>query len=472
MMSEPADENRLQNALQAMDLAATVFEEKHAYFALGLLHINRSYAYRLKMAPDWKSNIEVSISEADQAMTILPRDKFSFLWAAAMVNRGMGYKDRLVGDRVSNLNEAIRSADEASQILKQGTYPWALAVNNKGVALMNLENAEYTENLQAALVCFESALKVFDRKTYPSEWSMVMLNLGTAYSRLRGTEHERQAIIFYKLSLEVRDRNLHPREWAEVMLGLSNAYFLGQSPNREADLKEAVKVAQSALQVVKLEENSSLWSSLSRVTADALAQLGEDRKALAIYDVLTKRLITSFRGEQAASLLNNRGTVCADLSGQHNRELLQDAIASYDQALSFVSEKDYPETWGMIMHNRGMAYLFLPEKGQEHITTAIQSFDSELRVHSRDRSPEEWAKAMLSKGMALLALHTKDDDIAAIQQFDQALEVFTRDRYPSQWSMAVQLRNKALGGIPRATIPKTISKDCGRQRYGKNPERG
>jgi tetratricopeptide (TPR) repeat protein len=465
MMSEPADENRLQHAIQAMDLAAQVFEEKNAYFALGMIHINRSYAYRLKMTPDWKSNIETAINEADEAMTILPRNKFSFLWAGAMINRGVAYKDRLVGDRISNLEEAIRSADAASQSLKQGTYTWALAVNNKGVALMNLENADYAKNLQASLPCFESALEVFDRNKFPTQWSMVMLNLGTAYSRLRGPEHERQAIVFYKLSLEVRDRNLYPREWAEVMLGLSNAYFLGPSPNREADLKEAVKIAQGALQVVKPQENTSLWSNLSRVTADSLAGLGENRKALPIYDVLTKRMITSFRGEQAASLLYNRGNDCLVLARQHDRGLLQDAISSYDQALTFVSERDYPETWGMIMHNRGIAYLYLPEKGQQHLTTAIQSFDSELRVRSQDRSPEEWAKAMLSKGMALLAMHTKDDDIAAIQQFDQALEVFTRDRYPSQWSMAMRLRNKALGGTPMGPVPKAISRGWGLPQY-------
>jgi tetratricopeptide (TPR) repeat protein len=454
MMSEPADENRLQDAIKAMDLAAEVFEAKrNADFYMGILHNNRSYAYRLKMTPDWKSNLETAINEADEALKILTRDKFPSLWAGAMINRGAAYKDRLVGDRTLNLNEAIRSAEAALGSLKQGTYIWASATNNKGVALMNLENADYAKNLQAALKCFESALEVFDRRQYPSEWSMVMLNLGNVYSRLRDPEHERQAIVFYKRSLEVRDRNLYPREWAEVMLGLSNAYMFGPSQNREADLKQAVRVAQTALQVVKREENTSLWANLSRVIADSLAQLGENRKALAIYDVLTKQLITAFRGEKAGTLFYNRGNACLELSGHRNRELLQDAISSYDQALTFVSEQDHPDTWAMIMHNRGMAYLYLPDRGQQHIDTAIQSFDSELRVLSQDSSPKEWATTMLSKGMAFLALGSKDDTIAAIDCFERSLQVFTKDQYPAQWRMATGLRDKALGGLGRKSVP-------------------
>jgi tetratricopeptide (TPR) repeat protein len=242
------------------------------------------------------------------------------------------------------------------------------------------------------------------------------------------------------------------------MLGLSNAYMIGQSSNWDwkSDFKQAVRVAQTALQVVKREENTSLWANLSRVVADSLAALGENRQALAIYDVLTKQLITTFRGEKAGTLFYNRGNTCLELSGQHNKELLQDAIASYDQALTFVSEQDHPDTWAMIMHNRGMAYLYLPDRGKQHVDTAIQSFDSELRVLSQDGSPEEWAKAMLAKGMAFLALGTKDDRIAAAQYFDQSLEVFTKDRYPSQWSMATRLRNKALGGTPREPLPKDV----------------
>jgi tetratricopeptide (TPR) repeat protein len=283
---------------------------------------------------------------------------------------------------------------------------------------------------------------------------MVMLNLGGAYGRFQDPEHERQAIVFYKLSLEVRDRNLYPREWAEVMLGLSNAYMFGQGPNGEADLKEAVRVAQTALQVVKREENASLWANLSRVMADSLAQLGENKEALAIYDVLTKELITAFRGEKAGSLLYNRGNACFELSRQHNKELLQEAISSYDQALTFVSEQDHPDIWARIMHNRGMAYLFLPDRGQQHIYTAIQSLDSELQVLSRESSPEAWAGAMFSKGMASLALGTKDDRIAAAQEFDRSLEVFTKDRYPAEWRTATRLRDKALGGAPRGPVPK------------------
>jgi hypothetical protein len=137
--------------------------------------------------------------------------------------------------------------------------------------------------------------------------------------------------------------------------------------------------------------------------------------------------------------------------------MLLDAISSYEKALTFVNEQSYPEFWGMVMHNRGMAYLYLPDKGRQHIDNAIQSFDSALRVRSQGDHPTQWATTMLSRGMALLALGGPEDKIAAVECFEGALRVFTKENYPMQWNMAIRLRDRALGGKPRESFPRIIS---------------
>jgi tetratricopeptide (TPR) repeat protein len=455
MMFQPMNEARLQAAIESIDLAAKVFEEKRADLFLGMVHNSRSYAYRLKQTPERTSNLETAIHEADEAMKIFTRDKVPFLWARAMINRGAAYKDRVLGNHQSNVREALRSANAALGVLKPGTYSWALAINNKGVALENLEDADYATNLQGALKCFDSALEVFDRKRYPNAWSMVMLNLGNTYGRLGDPEDARRAIVFYKLSQEVRDPRQYPREWAETMLGLSNVYMIGPSSNQAEDIRQALKVARTALQYIKRDESLWLWAQFSRRVADCLAELGEHRKAIAIYDVLTTQVTTVF-GKEAGSLFYNRGNSYLALSRGHDRQPLLNAISSYEQALAFVNENDQPGLWGSIMHNMGMAYLDLPERGRQHVDRAIGFFDSALRVRSRDGRPTEWATTMLSKGMALLAIGTQEDRIVAIRCFDRSLEVFTRNQYPLQWSMATRLRYKALGGNPREPRHKPI----------------
>jgi tetratricopeptide (TPR) repeat protein len=456
LMSGPMDESRVQDAIGSMALAEEVFRAKHVEFCLGILHANRSFAYRLKLTPDRNANLEMAINEADEALKILKGDKASVFWATVMIDRGAAYKDRISGDHKENLREALRSADAAPTVLKPGTFIWALATNNKGVALENLQDADHSKNLQAALDCFQLALKVFDRKQYPDAWAMVMFNLGDTYSRLGDPKHARQAIAFYKGAQEVRDRRRYPREWAETMRGLSEAYMLGPSADRMADFRQAIATAQDALQIVKRDENAGLWAALSRDLANSLAAVGEHRKALAIYNALTDSAAGLFAGEDAAILLYNRGNSYSKLSGKHEREFLLDAISSYERALGYVNEQIEPDLWGKIMHNRGVAYLSLSDKGRQHIDSAIQSFDSALRVRSRDHQPQEWATTMLSRGMAFLALDTKDDAIAAADCFERSMQVFTERQYPAQWRIASRLRDKAVGGVHEKSHPKPI----------------
>ena len=106
---------------------------------------------------------------------------------------------------------------------------------------------------------------------------MTMNNRGNAYWESPGPDRGanlREAIRSYDLALEVRTRERYPTDWAMTMNNRGNAYEELPGPDRGANLREAIRCYEEAI-VVWEQHGFTDYSALAE------ANLERARRALA-----------------------------------------------------------------------------------------------------------------------------------------------------------------------------------------------
>ncbi len=100
----------------------------------------------------------------------------------------------------------------------------------KGSSLLN-STGDKVANITAAIAAFDSALAVYKKKSFPSEWASIQVKLAAAYAGLaeastdRRAENLQKAIAAYRAAASVRN-NSDP----EIQDALSNLGNMYQKP--------------------------------------------------------------------------------------------------------------------------------------------------------------------------------------------------------------------------------------------------
>jgi hypothetical protein len=125
---------------------------------------------------------------------------------------------------------------------------------------------------------------------------------------------------------------------------------------------------------------------------------------------------------------------------------LQEAVASFQQALSVFTPQTDSVDWAAAQASLGLAMSGLAERDPNaNLSGAISAFQAALSVLSPRSDPWDWARANVGLGIALDTQGERGGNeplLRAEDALSAALTVFTRERYPRDWAGAqVNLAN-------------------------------
>ncbi len=212
----------------------------------------------------------------------------------------------------ANFLETAREALEISltdKYREQEPAGWAATQNSLGNILGALgQQHRDVELYEKAIQCFNNALEEFDQKKLPLDWAATQYNLGTAKQALGRQESDSKllnaSVDAYTNVLLVWTREQMPLEWASTM------HQLGATFHAYGKLLKGNRSFQKSVVAYK----------------NALAELDADTEALEL-------TVTH----------NNRGTVLHHLAeSEENAERMEEAIRSYDTALTICMEQQLP----------------------------------------------------------------------------------------------------------------------------------
>lgn len=121
------------------------------------------------------------------------------------------------------------------------------------------------------------------------------------------------------------------------------------------------------------------------------------------------------------------------------RDNLAAAIGHMQDCIRVYTEKTYPDLWANIMINLGSAYAQIPGKdAAENMEKAIECLTAALRVYTRENNPVRWASLQVNLGTAYqhrVRGNTAENIEETIRLYENALTVFTREAFPERFAM-------------------------------------
>ncbi|MDF2388159.1 CHAT domain-containing protein [Nostoc ellipsosporum NOK] len=160
--------------------------------------------------------------------------------------------------------------------------------------------------------------------------------------------------------------------------------------------------------------------------------------AITGYEIALTVYTRSAFPEQWGSMQNNLGLAYRNRILGERAENLEEAIAAFTAALEVRTRNAFPEQWAMTQNNLATVYSdrILGERAN-NIEMAIAASSAALEVYTRSAFPEKWAGTQNNLGNAysdrILGEQTENIELA-IAAFSSALEVYTRSAFPEDWA--------------------------------------
>ncbi len=385
-----------------------------------------------------------------QPIQLLDLPDWTVIEAQAGHDLAVEYCKSSLGDRGANLREAIACYERALEVWTRESYPqnWAMTQNNLGNAWNDRPDGYRGANLREAIACYERALEVRTRESYPQNWAMTQNNLGSAWNvRPDGDRgaNLREAIACYERALEVRTRESYPQNWAMTQNNLGNAWNNRPDGDRGANLREAIACYERALEVWTRESYPQDWA----MTQNNLGTAWKDRpdgdrganlrEAVACYERALEVWTRESYPQDWAMTQNNLGTAWNHRPDGDRGANLREAIACYERALEVWTRESYPQNWAMTQNNLGNAWNNRPDGDRgANLREAIACYERALEVRTRESYPQDWAMTQNNLGTAWKDRPDGDRGAnlrEAVACYERALEVWTRESYPQDWAM-------------------------------------
>ncbi len=221
------------------------------------------------------------------------------------------------------------------------------------------------EFIEQAIHCYKSALWVYNRDTFPEQWTMLQTYMGCAYayrSQGKAGDNIEYAIYCHEMALRVVPRTLFPTIWATAQTHLADAYrqrILGDRPD---NLKRALACYRAALPVFTQKGFPREWAAIhtklgfifqhaqpKEIEMDMDINL---RCAIVCYEGALNEVYTleSFPVERAATLVS-LGNVHLKRPSGNRRENLEQARKCYRKALNIFTEQAFPLEYQQTLRN-------------------------------------------------------------------------------------------------------------------------
>ncbi|HIK09349.1 MAG TPA: tetratricopeptide repeat protein [Oscillatoriaceae cyanobacterium M33_DOE_052] len=307
------------------------------------------------------------------------------------------------------------------------------------------------DRLEIAIAGYQFVLR--QGKHNPPKWAQTQNNLANAYcNRIRGERaaNLEQAIKCYQAALQVRTRKAYPKQWARTQNNLATAYFDRIRGKRAANLEQAIQCYQAALQIYTREAYPEDWAMtqnnlanayLYRIRGERAANLEQaiecSQAALLVYT--REAYPEQWAREQWARTLNNLAIAYNNRIRGERAANLEQAIECYQAALQVYTREAYPEDWAMTQNNLATAYRNrIRGESAANLERAIKCSQAALQVYTREAYPEDWAMTQNNLANAY-SDRIRGERAAnlerAIKCYQAALLVRTREAYPEKWAM-------------------------------------
>jgi tetratricopeptide (TPR) repeat protein len=310
------------------------------------------------------------------------------------------YLKRIQGKPSENVEQAIRAFDSALSIYEPKSFPraWAEVQFQSGMSFYRRTQTDRAERLEYAISSFEAALTVWARDKYPSDWARAQNAFGMAFRyRIRGNKADNleRAIEAYEAALV--ETPAGGNDWGIIQNNLGTAYEPRIRGDRSDNLELAIKRLEAALTVLTYGASPEIWAHAKSNLGNAyFLRIGGDR-------------------------ISN----------------LKMTAANYSDALKVFKETCFPLDWAGVMTNLGSAAFAAPDGAGRDIEAALRAFKAVLRVYSRETYPEQWAATQDRIGNAFSSRRERDrgeNEASAIEAFENALSVRTFESFPREWA--------------------------------------
>jgi tetratricopeptide (TPR) repeat protein len=211
-----------------------------------------------------------------------------------------------------------------------------------------------------------------------------------------------QAISEWRRVLQLYPRAASSRRWAIATLEMAQCYAARHEANRTANLKEALRLLDAALEILSIERFAEDFALAQSRKANLLLDIGSDPS------------------------------------------LIERSLLAFDAALKVYSRESYPDDWALVLSNMATAYLTRGGySGFDDLRLAISCMEKSLSVRKREVAPYEWALTRMNMGLALSRMPASDSDLPlsrAITALRGAYEVLSElEQEPERLSCAYNL---------------------------------
>ncbi|MBF2065926.1 MAG: hypothetical protein IGS39_16125 [Calothrix sp. C42_A2020_038] len=251
-----------------------------------------------------------------------------------------------------------------------------------------------------------------------------------------------------KAAMEAIASNATTEEKIQMLIELAQGFQ--KVPKTPKDLRSAVSLYYQAYELcnkdyplLKARAKAGMAGALQ-----AIPTAGTDLllQAKASYEEALSVMLKENVPQEVAEVQMNLGLVLQSLAN-HNLARITDSIKSYQDALKFFTWKEFPQEYAILHNNIAIAYLSMPlssEKEYLQHGLAVQSFETALKYINLINHPREYAMLQNNLGNALQYLpssHPVENNLRALKAYDEALKV--RNFYDTPLEYANTIANKA-----------------------------
>ena len=259
-----------------------------------------------------------------------------------------------------------------------------------------------------------------------------------------------------KLSESSHDKGAH---WRYKSLQASALCDLGRESLNDHKLSEAITLFEAiASGLTDQATDPDKWAKTQSELGNALGISGQRQRgthqlqeAVATY----QRALTVQSPERSpsdwAATQNSLGNALGILAHrQKDVALLEQSQQAFEQALTVRTQGEYPWDWAATQNNLGSVLQALGQQKNDPqlLKRAVDAYKQVLLAWTRDQAPLHWATTFNNLGTALRLLGEKRKGPRTLEQavaaYRNALAERTRERVPAQWAMTQNNLGTAL----------------------------
>jgi tetratricopeptide (TPR) repeat protein len=356
----------------------------------------------------------------------------------------------------------------ALRVYSESDTPWhwaqtCLRLERLHSAMRANGSQQAAQHALSGVQYLEGCLRVWTKEWNPTDWANTQDTLGVLFSAVDGADQKR-AIACYEEALKVYRRQSFPRDYGIVQWNLGRAYQ-AQARGAPENLTRAIEAYEEASATMG---DPLKWAALQDLIGECIRGIQTGDRAVNIRRAIeqSERALTEFTEHSHASdwafaneLLGWAHLEARLISGD---DQLSAATTCFEAALRVNTRSRSPFRWAALQDGLGWAYQFL-ESGDrlENLSKAAMFAELALEEFPRPLYPTDWAVVQGNLGNIQLARFeagVADAAQLAITHFEQALEVYASAQDAHHSSIAqinLGAAYRALGDLEQALSLQT-----------------